>query len=528
MKLTAPRLAGLLLIGLAVQGKAQQLAVKTGSNFTAANSSALPSDAALAVGPNHVMEFLNGVVAIYNKATAVLVKSTTDLAFWSQAGITIPASWDVTDPRLVFDTASQRWFAAQVDFDPSGVINTNHFLLAVSATADPTGAWKAFKFASLANGVNDFADFPTLGLDSQGVYLSGDLFDASGNSVGPTLVSIPKAGLLANTPTIAGRVSFGVMNYSTRGMILQPAVCLDGSGVGNVLATDGLGFNFNTGNFETDTVLIASTVLNAAQNGAATLAKAVSLTVPGFTAPPNPTQPDGSQNLDDADSRFSAMAYTVGGVLFAAHETQVNGRAAIRWYRLTASNVQVLESGTIADPSLDLFYPSIAANTNGTVVIGFNGSSQNTYVSCYAAVGQTINDITTFGAPMLLKGGLASYQNTDSSGISRWGDYSATCVDPSDPTQFWTLQTFPTSSQVWAAQITELRTSPLQLAMTSSGGQLVISWTSLATGFQLQTASTPAAVNWGPVNQTPSLNGSVYTVSVPATGTSQFFRLVGP
>lgn len=502
--------------------------MQVGLNFTAANSTALPSDASVAVGSNYVMELLNGAAAVYNKGTGANLKSITDLTFWSQAGVSIPANWDVTDPRLFFDTASQRWFASMVDFDPTGNINTNHFLLAVSATADPRGSWKGFSFVSVPGGVSDFADFPTLGFDSQGVYLSGDLFDASGNSVGPTLVSIPKAGLLASTPSISGRVSFGIMSYSARGMILQPAVCMDGSEAGNVVGTDGLGFNFNTGSFETDTVLVASTVLTPGTSGGATLGNAVLFSVPGFTAPPDPTQPDGSQNLDDGDSRFSASIFCVGGVLFATHSTQVAGRAAVRWYRIAASTYTLLESGTLSDPNLDFFYPSIAANTNGTVVIGYNAAGQGTYVSCYAVVGQTVNGVTTFGSPLLLKSGLASYQNVDSSGTSRWGDYSATCVDPADPSRFWTLQTFPTGATTWKPQITELLTSPLQLTVTPSPGQLMVSWTSLSTGFQLETAPTPNSVSWVPVNQTPTLNGSVYTVSIPATGTQQFFKLVGP
>ena len=69
----------------------------------------------------------------------------------------------------------------------------------------------------------------------------------------------------------------------------------------------------------------------------------------------------------------------------------VNSYDAVRWYRINATNYAVLESGTITASSMDLYYPSIAANTNGTVVLGLNGSSTSSYVSCYAVVGQTVN-----------------------------------------------------------------------------------------------------------------------------------------
>src|SRR5262249_39648059 len=139
------------------------------------------------------------------------------------------------------------------------------------------------------------------------------------------------------------------------------------------------------------------------------------------------------------------------------HSTEVNNRAALRWYRIDATNHTLLESGTITDPTLDLFYGSIAANTNGTVMIACNGSSASSFISIYAVAGLTVNGVTSFGELVRLKAGLAV--SSDGGGTSRWGDYSATSVDPTDPSRFWTIQSYPASSSVWATQITELVTT---------------------------------------------------------------------
>ncbi|HSU53832.1 MAG TPA: hypothetical protein VLT36_07245, partial [Candidatus Dormibacteraeota bacterium] len=225
--------------------------VALGQNFTGStlqvDSTAVPPDSDGAVGPLHYVELLNGRFSVFTKNNHTKVKTMTDLTFWAQAGITLPSGWDVTDPRVVFDTASQRWFASEVDFDPTGNINTNRFLLAVSSTADPTGTWRAVAIPGDPGG-NDFADFPTLGVDGVGVSLSGDMFDANSNPVGPTLVFVPKASLLANPPTSAGMTWFGVMSYNTRGNILQPVNCFDGSGQGNVLGVGSVGID-DFGNF---------------------------------------------------------------------------------------------------------------------------------------------------------------------------------------------------------------------------------------------------------------------------------------
>src|SRR5207248_981859 len=157
------------------------------------------------------------------------------------------------------------------------------------------------------------------------------------------------------------------------------------------------------------------------------------LTVPAYDVPINPPQPDGSDNLDDGDARMSACVRRVGDIVYAVHSVQVNDRSAARWYKIDAVQHSVIETGTIADANLDLFYPSIAANDDGTVIIACNGSSAVTFISCYAVAGELSGGALTFGDLTLLKAGLASYQIPDTAGISRWGDYSATMVDPSDP-----------------------------------------------------------------------------------------------
>jgi len=429
----------------------------------------------------------------------------------------------VTDPRIIYDPASKRWFASEVDFDPTGAINTNRFLLAISATEDPAGSWQGVGIPSDSGG-NHFADFPTLGLDAQGVYLSGDMFDAT-SPVGPVLVSIPKAGLLARPPVTLGLTHSGILSYAARGDILQPAVCVDGSGHGNILSVASLGIDDND-NFVTNTSLVSFVVQNAAGPGQATFSSSKFLKVPPYTVPLDPTQPDGSSNLDDGDARFSAIVYEVGGILYAVHGTQLNNVAALRWYRIDASSQTVLESGTISDPVMDLFYPSIAASAAGTVVIAYNGSSIGSFISSYAAVGRIVNGVTMFNPPLVLKAGSASYQNTGGTGTSRWGDYSATSVDPADPSRFWTIQQVPSSRSAWSTQVTELLTGFPELSVSSSGTNLLLSWS--GTLFNLETSSSLLAPSWVPVTATFSTNNGIVAVELPMTNGAAFFRLDVP
>lgn len=524
-----------------------QVSVQIGSNFAGSDNSqtyGTPADGNGAVGLDYYVEFINTTFAVYNKTNGAGVVKISDTQFWSNSGpggsgvggITFSPSDAVSDPRVIYDSASHRWFASQVKFnanasDPS--LESNYYLLGVSDTDDPSGPWHVFSFLSVP-GIVRFADFPTLGVDAEAVYIGGDIYHGETNPLGSALTMIPKADLLANPPFITNRIFFGISAYTNRGAVLQPVTCVDGSSRGNVLAVGNLGEDF-----ELHSNLVATTVFNPG-TPSATLAPATNILVDGYTAPFDAIQPDGTDTLADNDARLSAQVYCVHGVIYAVHSTQVDDRAAIRWYRIAASNYALLESGTIADADLDLIYPSIAANANGVVVIGCNGTSINTYISSFAFVGRTANGTTTFGNPILLAAGDIEYHDiTELYGLadeSRWGDYSAVSVDPADPNRFWTIQMLPLydtiiteSGSLWRMQITELITrlpSPL-LTLSQTDSDLTISWPAAAANFKLQhTTNLTTGVGWLSFPQTPATNGNALFVNIPMSGPQEFFRLV--
>lgn len=507
------------------------------------NVPAIPPDSNGAVGPRHFAEFINGTFAVYTKTNGQNIKRISDSKFWSNAGVVLSTDDVTTDPRIIYDPTVQRWFASMVDANGSAsdpTLYANDFLFAVSDTADPTLTWHGFLFQADPD-TGYFADFPTLGVDSNAVYISGDFFQGQNSPIGPGLLSIPKADLMRGTPTITNRTWFGVMTYDQRGQVLQPVICLDGSETGAVLAVSDIGNDSNP-----HSNLVCSVVQNSS-TPAASLSPAVFIPTGTWEVPDNSdfgaplltvTQPDGTSALMANDARISAKVYAVAGTIYAVHNTELNNHVAIRWYRLRASDKALLESGTIADASSDLFFPSIAANSSGVVIIAYNECSLSTFVSSFAVAGQTINGVTSFGTPTLLQSGVTSYHGDDEvydqllgmPAFSRWGDYSATSVDPADPNRFWTIQMFPSDAanpDYWSTQITELITVPLPvLAMQTSAGTITVSWPEGAAGYQLQSASILAEPNaWLNVAQPPQTNGALLSVTLPASPSPQFFRL---
>src|SRR5262249_17551513 len=175
------------------------------------------------------------------------------------------------------------------------------------------------------------------------------------------------------------------------------------------------------------------------------------------------------------------------------------------------------------------FYPSIAANGKGKFVIAFNGCGPRTFITCYAAVGEIIQNTTHFGDLLTIKSGTASYQLVPAAFTTRWGDYTAACVDPSDPDRFWVALQYPSSHDAWSTQLTEILTSNLLLNIALSGASVVVSWPELPTPATLQqTSAFSVPGSWADVTQTPSTNARTVSVTLPLQPNARFFRLVQP
>jgi hypothetical protein len=515
-----------LLWGLSGTTLRGEVAFKVGAQFTGStygsDSPYVPPDCNGMASLNHYVELINGRFSVYDKTNGTRLLTLSDSAFWNNAGLPL-GSAEVTDPRVIYDPSVNRWFASTIDLDRATTAS-NRFLIAISTSGDPTAGWKGVAFAADPDQGN-FADFPTLGLDKNGVYIAGYMFRPDGTDLGGnTLVSIPKADLLGSEPSAAARKSFGFLSGDSYGNILQPIINLDfDDGDGKVLAAGSLGLDFAP-----HSNLIWTTIHDAGVPGSTDLGTPLSVTVPEYSVPINPAQPGGYDGLDDGDARLSANVYQIGGFVYGVQSCEVAARAAIRWYRMNPATGSLVESGTVTHPELNLIFPSLAANSSGVMVIGCNGCSSNSYLSCYAYVGQTVNGITTINGPILLKAGTVVYNYLPSgANISRWGDYSSTCVDPSDPFRFWTIQMYPSSQSAWATYIAEIRTAIPHLTISEANepGQMLLSWNGASGVLGLESTEELSTPVWGPVSQPPTGSQGKLKVLVPAAGGSAFFRL---
>ncbi|MEL7038578.1 MAG: hypothetical protein AAFO04_23635 [Cyanobacteria bacterium J06592_8] len=442
--------------GISLNAEAANLS--TGLNFTGStyrvDSFFIPPDTMGSVGSDHIVELINGRYSVYDKVTGNRVQTSSLRQFWNDSGVN---RFDIFDPRIVYDPFSERWFAISAADRRSDI---SSFLLAVSNTSNPTQGWTGFAIDGDSTDQR-WVDYPTLGLNQDGVYLAANMFPISSGGLRTTIVALPKDDLLTSQPTVANATVFENNFTSETGLTVQPVVDLDNTGMPAALLSD---FNTFSGTFKRSNLVgdIISPSLDTSDG---------LISVTPYSSIFSAEQPGPKQNLEIfSGSIFHGNIVQQNGTFWGVQTVNNNGRAALRWFQIDASNNQLLQEGLITDPELDFYYGSIAVNELGDVVIGFSGSGESQFVSTYAVGGQTYAGVTIFGEPSLLKEGVADYQVTFN-GRNRWGDYSATVVDPTDSSTFWTFQEFVSAEDTWSTQITELQLfSDINPELLNNGG----------------------------------------------------------
>lgn len=410
------------------------------------NDRFIPPDTMGAVGTTQFGELINGGYAVYSK-TDSLVSMTTDQQFWNNAGLTAAASPGVFDPRIQYDSSSGHWFAAELA-NALGSIN-NQLLVAVSNSADLTAGFKGYAFNTYSGtSQNFFADFDTLGVNSSGVYVGLNNFSSSGNFASTSVLAVDKASLISGASSTPASDLFYNQDPNTTGFAPHPVSDTSGSSTEYVLG------DYNTpAGYQTLSTITGTT---ATLNGGGP-----NIAVTGYNGPPAATQQGTTATIDSGDTRYSGGVVKVGTIIYGLQTVQdpASQLSALRLVGIDTAqgNATVLDQ-LIGSPTLNYYEPSLAINASGQAVIGFSSSGAGQYASSDAIVGQlnSAGTAITLSGPTTLASGLGTYDVTFGGTENRWGDYSSTTLDPTDPTKFWTIQEYASGTNQWSTQISEI------------------------------------------------------------------------
>lgn len=134
------------------------------------------------VGPNDYVQAVNIEIGIYSKTGTLLTSFTYDQLFSPLGGSGNPCSDSNNrgDVIVVYDPTVDRWIIADMaHHDATGNSLPPYYeCIAVSKTSDPVvGGWWLYALPIAGDLFNDFAK---LGVWSDGIYMSANLFDATG------------------------------------------------------------------------------------------------------------------------------------------------------------------------------------------------------------------------------------------------------------------------------------------------------------------------------------------------------------
>jgi hypothetical protein len=232
----------------------------TGLNFRdqrRANSgnqfSVEPPDQALCVGGDFVLESVNTVLRVYNKAGTALTEVQDLNSFYGYAAqfnrSTGAQGPFLTDPVCYFDPEMQRFVHVVLTLDvvPStgDFTGTNHLDIAVSNTASPLGTWTIYRIPVQDDGTAGtpnhhckpgpgselatnpracIGDYPHIGADANGVYITTNEYSFFGPGYnGAQIYALPKSELYTGGPSLdVTQIENASINKSP-GFTLAPA-----------------------------------------------------------------------------------------------------------------------------------------------------------------------------------------------------------------------------------------------------------------------------------------------------------------
>ena len=391
-----------------------------------------PPDTQMAVGPTQIVQWVNTDWAIFDKTGAMQAGyPKAGNSFWQGFGGDCETH-NNGDPITQYDKLADRWIATQ--FALNTPFGQNYQCIAVSVTNDPGGSYFRYQYAEPF-----MPDYPKASVwpvaytgAPQGAYFfSYNMFQFGQFFQGPRACAYDRSKMLTGAAA--------------------PEVCFQlGSSFGSILSSDLDGstpalpgtpnFYFD---FDTNALLMWKFTPNFATPSSSTFTGPTNIPVAAFSAACGGgtcvPQVDTTQQLDTlADRLMYRNSYRNFGdheAVLINHSVTASASVGVRWYEIRDPNgtPTVFQQGTFAPDSSYRWMGSIASDQAGDIAVGYSLSSSSMHPAIAYSGRQPGDALGTLQAEATLFQGAGS----ETTGLSRWGDYSAMRIDPSDDCTFW-------------------------------------------------------------------------------------------
>jgi hypothetical protein len=386
-----------------------------------------PPDTNASVGATQVVEVVNISYQVFSKSTGHSLFGPAEInRIFSGISGACGSGPDYTDPIVLYDKAAGRWLVTIIA--SSDGFKTGSECMAVSTTSDATGRYNRYVFSFGV--LNDYDKF---GVWPDAYYGSYNMFNGSA-FIGARVCAYSRGAMLAGTTALSicfqrGASDFTLLPSDLDGQTAPPA------GEPNFFLELATSTALNLFKFH----------VNFTSPANSTFTGPTMLTVPSFTEACAATgtcipQPGTTQRLDSLGDRMMfRLAYrrfASHEALVATHSVKVSVAASgVRWYEIRNPNTSptVFQRGTVTAGSTSLWMGSIGMDKAGDIALGFSESSSSLHPAI-AYTGRVPTDPlgTMESIDVTFKG-----NGSQTSGLSRWGDYSSVSIDPVDDCTFW-------------------------------------------------------------------------------------------
>lgn len=403
-------------------------------NFAGMTTGAQPPDTAGDVSADHYIQIVNGAGArftVYRKSDGAVLAGPTNL---SSIGTGNCAS-GIGDGIAVYDSLARRWVLSQIG---SG---QNILCVFVSKTSDPiAGGWWVYSFPTL-----EFPDYPKYGV-------WGDAYIATTNESSAAVYALERVQMLSGLPATVQRFSAPPLAGFTF-QVLAPADADSAPPAGApgylLRHRDDEEHSPGSANPNRDFIELFALHVDFPTPANSTFTGPISIPVAEFD----------SSFCGSDGAALSCIPQTSGTPLdalrepimnrvqyrnFGDHETLVGAfvtdvdgadRAGVRWFELRkigAGAWSLFQEGTYSPDATRRWIGSIAMDRQGNIALGYSASSATVSPSS-RYTGRLVGD-----PPGTLPQGENPIQaGTGTNPSSRWGDYAAMNIDPSDDCTFW-------------------------------------------------------------------------------------------
>jgi Bacterial Ig-like domain (group 3) len=461
---------------------------------------ALPPDPNMAVGPHHIVQWVNNAFVVFDKSGAPVTAPVSDDTFWGGLFSTCNQLGGFSDPIVQYDRAADRWIVGEVAIPAfPGVLGQFAQCFAVSTSSDPAGSYYMWAYGFGTT----IPDYPKIAVWSDGYYVTWNIFENGVAFTGPEVCAWDRVGMLSGVA--APRYVCFELPSSFASLLpsdLDGATAPPAGSPNFVASIDPASSTLNLWKFH----------VNFANPGNSTFIGPISVGAAPFTAPcPGSEdcipQPATAQKLDALGDR---LMYRLAYRNFGDHESLVanhtvvagSGATGVRWYEIRNPNgtPTIYQQGTFAPDADNRWMASIAMDQAGNIGVGYSVASGVTFPSIRYTGWEVGNPLGTLQDETFFVVGRGSQ-----TGYNRWGDYSAMRIDPSDDCTFWYTQEYQatTLDAGWNTRIGSFRFPSCGQSQTGTTTTLV--------------SSLPASTYGQSVTFTATVSPSA------ATGTVAFF-----